>query len=210
MREIPILFSAPMVRALLDGSKTQTRRVVKIDHGDATFLTYLKRPLYANNGPEVLRAVFGRHTSRIATEEVTSPYGQPGDHLWVKETIRLNDGCDRLSYYPADGAQTKADAWPWQRRQLNSIHCPRGLSRITLEVTDVRVERLHDISEDDCIAEGIEKAGPHGYGWRKYTDPAVVCTTPRQSYGSLWESINGPGSLDLNPWVWVVSFRRIT
>lgn len=137
-----------------------------------------------------------------------------------------DDGTGRvLSVYGADGTLTVADAWPWRRSYLPSMHCPRGLSRITLEVTAVRVERLQDISEADAIAEGIEpnwsgdlKVGPNGYGgegwvpecgWRHYLnsmdgDPAYE---PVESYRSLWESISGAGSWAANPWVWVVEFR---
>ena len=102
---------------------------------------------------------------------IPCPHGQPGDRLWVKETIRLvpdqepDDGTGRvLSIYAADGALTVADAWPWKRKQLNSIHCPRGLSRIELEVTGVRVERLQDISEAGSIAEGLHYHDGRGIG----------------------------------------------
>lgn len=146
MTERPILMSAPMVLATLraENPKTQTRRVVKYPtpegksgwHPTPTGFQFLP------GGSE--RPVF--------------PYGQPGDQLWVKETIVQvgEDGAGRIySAYKADEQLTKADAWPWQRPQLNSIHCPRGLSRIQLEITGRRVERLQDISETDAIAEGI-------------------------------------------------------
>ena len=145
------------------------------------------------------------------SRKIACPYGQHGDRLWIKETWRahLCDGRDNESiHYAADGPACPVDGTtikPWRP----SIFMPHWASRLTLEITKVRVERLQEISEEDCIAEGIEKAGPHGYGWRNYTDPAVVCSTPRQSYFSLWESINGKGSLANNPWVWVIEFKRI-
>lgn len=177
MKERPILFSAPMVRAILAGTKTQTRRVVK--------------PQPA--GPWA------------APGKTACPYGLPGDRLWVKETIRKTGeypGGYSTSEYVADGTPTVADAWPWQRRTLVSIHCPRGLSRITLEVTGVRVERLQDISHADADAEGCRG--------RRSADPALGFTiTPRERFNALWEQINGAASWAANPWVWVVEFKRV-
>ena len=149
MKERPILFSAPMVRALMASQKTQTRRPVKITHRTPGLAACLTPPV-------------GAPRPRVAAE--LCPYGQPGDQLWVREAIRLvpdqepDDGTGRvLSVYAADGELTAADAWPWKRSYLPPMHCPRGLSRITLEITGVRVERLQHISEADCWAEGIEE-----------------------------------------------------
>ena len=193
-----------MVRALLDGTKTQTRRVVK--------------PQPDSISPDGIPARFF-HQRAIGSGypvQIRCPYGQPGDRLWVREAIRLvpdqepDDGTGRvLSTYGADGSLTVADAWPWKRSYLPPMHCPRGLSRIDLEITDVRVERLQDISEADAIAEGI--TGPHNVGYPAYRMPDD--SKPRYSrasaaYEALWEQINGPDSWALNPWVWVVEFRR--
>ncbi|WP_423459939.1 hypothetical protein [Ottowia sp. VDI28] len=212
MKERPVLFSAPMVRALLAGTKTQTRRIVKTE---------------AAVGRE---AVFAARTGKRHAEvfllpemadlaEAHCPYGQPGDRLWVREAIRLvpdqepDDGTGRvLSIYAADGSLTVADAWPWKRSYLPPMHCPRGLSRIDLEVTGVRVERLQDISEADCWAEGIEEV-IHDFSDSSQYDMAqrLGCCfeDAKPLYAQLWESIHGARSWDANPWVWALSFRRL-
>lgn len=195
MKERPILFSAAMVRALLAGQKTQTRRPVKITHRTPGLAACLTPPV-------------GAPRPRVAAE--LCPYGQPGDRLWVREAIRLvpdqepDDGTGRvLSVYTADGELTVADAWPWRRSYLPPMHCPRGLSRITLEITDVRVERLQDIIAKDAIAEGVNVHPDH------HGKPSTSIYSPVQAFRDLWEQINGPGSWDANSWVWALEFRRI-
>jgi hypothetical protein len=199
----PILFSAPMVRALLAGTKTQTRRIVKPQpevcgadwlakrrDGPAQFLYYWPRgDGYAVN-------------DRFVAE--SCPYGQPGDRLWVRESIHRGDACAR---YSADGSVVNLADWSWKRDNLPSIHCPRELSRITLEITGVRVERLQGISEVDAKAEGIRwtDAGP----LHAHLDGGFNFPTARDAYERLWGDINGPGSWDANPWVWVVEFKRV-
>lgn len=194
MRERPILFSAPMVRAILNGTKTQTRRVAKL-----TANGHVKEP--------------GGHRRWHTADfdaRLACPYGQPGDRLWVRETFA--EGIHQMAdvnhwAYAADhfGTQQRlGDRWK------PGIHMPRAASRITLEVTSVRVERLQDISEADAIAEGCAKnhngyywGGPHAVSGLKQMATAV------SAYQDLWESINGPGSCDANPLVWVVEFRQI-
>jgi hypothetical protein len=176
MRERPILFSAPMVRALLAGTKTQTRRIVK---GGIPF----------DDDFEI----------------VASPYGDPGDRLWVRESHWwFKDEPDNsCGYYPPkltrEDVEYRADGDDGRKVWRPSIHMPRWASRITLEVTGVRVERLQDISEADARAEGVE---PNAFERTADNYGSVL-------YRRLWESINGPGSWDANPWVWVVEFRRI-
>ena len=150
MRERPILFSSPMVRAILDGRKTQTRRAIKPQPADDIAPWAAPNPNVQAWSSSLAHA-HGQSTAHIC------PYGQHGDRLWVKETIRKTGEADGWcsSEYVADGSPTSADAWPWERRTLSSIHCPRGLSRILLEVINVRVERLQGISEADAIAEGV-------------------------------------------------------
>jgi len=210
--ERPILFSASMVRALLDGSKTQTRRVVKWrDLQPGLNLSF--------SGLEVYSYVPGLFTlegrSRNSVESRSSPtrcpYGDPGDRLWVREAFGISyDG----SSIPWTGADPQRDGeviyratfdekpeegrLPWKP----SIHMPRWASRIVLEITGVRVERLQAISEADARAEGVVPndgyAGPPEFrnsGWKK-------------AYRVLWEQINGAGSWDANPFVWVVEFRK--
>jgi hypothetical protein len=190
MIERPILFSAPMVRGLLNDTKTQTRRVVNFKGTDLdTFL------------------------HRVPNKIGCCPYGQPGHRLWVREAFAniamYRDAplfADRQSDFAYRASGDIIGCHKWKR----SIHMPRAASRITLEITGVRVERLQDISEADAIAEGIERSYAQ---WRDYrTDQAVnypSAATPVESYRTLWESINGPGSWDANPCVWVVEFKRL-
>lgn len=224
MRDIPILMSAPMVRATLRevDPKGQTRRIMKQATGPSLSVGY-------EDGVAELSWLHGDgpgHDVHETIKRVPCPYGVPGDRLWVKETIRLvpdqepDDGTGRvLSCYAADGALTVADAWPWRRKQLNSIHCPRGLSRITLEVTEVRVERLQEISEADAIAEGVS-ADPSLRGdddmavmtairWLDQRCGQLGSSVPIARYMVLWESLNGPGSWAANPHVWCISFKRL-
>jgi hypothetical protein len=133
--------------------------------------------------------------------ERACPYGQPGDRLWVREAWSPTNPISYGMLYRADFDTPSVGRWK------PSIHMPRWASRITLEVTEVRVERLQDISEVDALAEGIVQLGDGGYGL-----PAgehYHAADPRQSYFSLWEEINGPGSVESDPWVWAVSFKVV-
>ena len=182
MTERPILFSAPMVRAILAGTKTQTRRVVK--HPLAQNLSYIV---------DIGKGWFGDEEGEV---QIRCPYGQPGDRLWVREKWQAVSGNDRARHImthprPDRGwleyaATPRADepAYKWRP----SIHMPRWASRITLEIVSVRVERLNDMDGEDARAEG------------------VAC---HADFRDLWESINGAGSWATNPYVWVVEFRRM-
>ena len=195
MAERPILFSAPMVRAILAGTKTQTRRVVKpqpAERGDngGAFMEII---------PSLLPSRGGLFDVRYALDNpraIRCPYGQPGDRLWVRETFGHFERNENFKpgaevFYRADGNCLELEPW------RPSIHMPRWASRITLEITGVRVERLQDISEADAYAEGIQHCDLWGDG------------TPRGFYRVLWEQINGAGSWDASPWVWVVEFKRM-
>ena len=180
MKERPILFSAPMVRAILDGRKTQTRRIVKQKH----------LPFLENITGNFLDGKW---------DQRPFPYGKPGDRLWVRETFCYHDDLAMYLYKADDVTCCK-----WKP----SIHMPRNASRILLEITGVRVERLQDISEEDAIAEGCIKfpfEDDHAYTF--YDDDKTGHATHTGAYRKLWESLNGPGSWDLNPWVWVVEFK---
>ena len=195
-----------MVRALLAGTKTQTRRIVKPQpSANLSWGGWVTCSTARKNEGKAMWGV-GEHLDRA--HYARCPYGKPGDRLWVRESIRRQDPAwDHLpnvaSFFIADGEQTKADAWPWKSKALPSIHCPRGLSRITLEITGVRVERLQAISLSDALAEGISDRVNAAFKVGKHEWAGVA------EYHALWESINGPGSWDANPWVWVVEFKRV-
>lgn len=202
MKERPILFSAPMVRAILSGQKTQTRRAVKPQPDSRCNDVFL-------GADGIWR--FSRPTAASpvshAADDVRCPYGQPGDRLWVREAwsthacfdaIPPRDLTTRSIHYQADG---KIETGKYRQ----AFHMPHWASRILLEVTGVRVERLNDISEDDAVAEGCE----------------TVCMTPTgedngsaiygpDGYAALWDQINGSGAWEANPFVWVVEFKRVT
>jgi hypothetical protein len=216
MSERPILFQGEMVRAILDGRKTQTRRAIK--------------PVPTFNGGG---AIFDGGDGQEDFVEPywvfpeTCKYGQPGDLLWVRETwgavwpadepvplrqceieyrADLPPGCtDRPGEWPADqGNGPEVPKW------RSSIHMPRWASRITLEVKGVRVERLHDITEDDARAEGAmwHDGGTYWHsGWRH--DYSDVHADAYSSFARFWNKINGPGAWEANPWVWVISFERV-
>ena len=140
---------------------------------------------------------------------VACPYGAPGDRLWVRETWRITGASpeDALDMFDRGDVQYRADDdQSYIDKYRPSIHMPRRFSRITLEVTGVRVERLQDISEADAMAEGIVEA--YG-GFALPAGEHFHASDPRQSYFSLFEAINGPGSVEANPWLWCVSFRRV-
>ncbi|MDX0354272.1 hypothetical protein GOC51_03500 [Sinorhizobium meliloti] len=215
MTDRPILFSGPMVRALLDGRKTQTRRLCK-DQPPAgvtiirkTIRPFGKEPYHAFER----RTKFGNFGGEVPVKI------SRGDRLWVKEThARVGDNGDdhmacpdltRLVYYRADDVQPELSRW------RPSIFMRRQDSRLTLIVTEVRVERLQDISEADAIAEGIER---HHSGWMPYSTafyeadgvtPANYHVDPRESYRSLWNKINGFGAWEANPWIAAHTFTVI-
>lgn len=201
MAERPILFSGPMVRALLAGTKTQTRRAVKPQ-------------------PAGEWAAPGR---------TSCPYGQLGDRLWVRETWAdltathgqrwekrnpvtglYERGQHPFFWYAADGDQP--DLGGGERnpeRWRPSIHMPRHACRLVLEVTGVRVERLQAISEDDALAEGIDTEGHDYLTGERWKAAGSALSPERYAFASLWRRINGQASWDANPWVWVVEFKVV-
>lgn len=229
VKERPILFSAPMVRAILEDRKTQTRRIVKPQPPSKYWLigtahTGQDVGLYYESGKWRMTGAVGVCREAMGNlwpknHEWKCPYGTVGDRLWVRETwCHAADDNDRFKYnadgnldnscchFRADGyevmhidrEETKAGLpkSPWRP----SIHMPRWASRITLEITGVRVERLKEISEQDAIAEGVK----FGTG-----QPRECRTCGRGAFMDLWESINGTDSWAANPWVWVVKFKRV-
>ncbi|MQU04842.1 hypothetical protein [Pseudomonas helleri] len=211
IKERPILFLAPMVRAILEGRKTVTRRSVKATKAHANGFMMLDH----GKGWRPYNA-FGDFASDHEGMEypIACPYGKPGDRLWARETCFINDyreasvpEQERANYdihYRADGI-TDFEGEEELIRWRPSIHMPRWASRILLEVTDVRVERLQDITEEQALAEGIKKHSDGGYhveDGKHYSDSLV------ESFACLWSSVGG--DWDANPWVWCVSFKRIT
>ena len=239
----PILFSTPMVQAILAGNKTMTRRIIKhfgnsLHYGTLLCDWGLSNPPYIENG--ILKWTLQTEVDDAQTFKIKPRY-QPGDILWVRETWRIagwdegepftiefKDG--RLKHDVFLNEERAEDYWiectdqcinagfktdendnfiipkgklPTKWRP--SIFMPKAAALIFLKVTDVKVERLQDISEEDAMKEGVEL---NNKGWKCYLG-SEMRNTAKQSFISLWESINGKGSWEKNPWVWVYSFEKL-
>ena len=237
-KERPILFSAPMVTALLDGRKTQTRRIVKRQpvRMSSRFIGDKAEWWYWKGGAKLVGLGYGAdyvHTQRDAFEaacRACCPYSQIGERLWVKATFMMFERAETMvsnaggpfrpngEYIPG-GVGYRADldecgqvpvtdgkltVWrtpkgPWRP----SLFMPRALSRLTLEITDVRVQRVEDINEEDAIAEGMldrEAAKKAGGGH---------FLTPRLRFLNLFYDINKRAPRDANPWVWALTFKKV-
>lgn len=206
MGEHPILFSGEMVRAILEGRKTQTRRIIPYR--------------------EHLGHWKGWTPERTDHWVRMNPYGQIGDRLWVRETWRTDASLDRKSprlftkwpvEYQSDGCRLEHGAvyGHTDGKWRPSIFMPRWASRLTLEITGVRVEQLQSISEVDAVAEGIEiVSGDYNRDdytgcWRDYAKKQHYWNSPIDSFHSAWDLINGKrASWKSNPWVWIVEFRK--
>jgi hypothetical protein len=198
----PIMFSAPTIQALLDGRKTQTRRVLKPQPFPAG---YYEGEVHCSNVPAGARftatAIGG---AAITTDFIEYPI-RVGDVLWVREAwVKHASGIDyRAGFHTASITQ----AGPWR----SPIHMPRWASRLTLVVTDVRVQRLQEISEDDAIEEGIDFDSDYANLCANIEDAGYANDLPKGSaviaiYRRLWETINGRGTWDTNPWVAAYTF----
>jgi hypothetical protein len=206
--ERPILFSGPMVRAILAEQKTQTRRVMReqpavVPNWSCPGADGLQWPwaTYCEGYFDGVPAC-GPLPPEMAKQ---CPYGAPGDRLWVREAFRYaGHGAGPEVHYPASLSEyDRAEKGPWKP----SIHMPRSASRITLDVTEVRAQRLHDIAEDDAKAEGVEPEMLAGAA-AIYDGPPQE-PSYRHAFGLLWDSINGKRApWSSNPWVWAVTFRR--
>ena len=195
-RERPILFSAPMVRAILDGKKTQTRRIVKCPRGICADCFARAVPHHGEQcvfgGGPYLRVPACDHND-IGGDRVRSPYGVAGDRLWVRETFGY-DTAGKV-WYRASCEPGNAPPQGWSP----SIFMRRKQSRITLDIVSVRVERLHAIADSDALAEGVTISE-----WSTNYEGKA-----RGEFERLWDSINGErAAWASNPWVWVVEFRR--
>jgi hypothetical protein len=215
VKEYPILFNTEMVRAILDGRKRQTRRIPRYqidyhadEHGPPEgWYSRNKRQLW--NGPYAIEDFIARWC----------PYGQPGDLLWVREAWALRSGVEPAKassliapptiWYRADGTVVNhpVEALPTIGKWRPSIHMPRWASRLTLRVTDVRVERVQDISYNDCIEEGVHEDGA---GWHfEMPAPTLGYAGPDRAFAELWDSINAKRGFgwETNCWVWAISFE---
>jgi hypothetical protein len=211
-KERPILFSGEMVRAILDGRKTQTRRVVKNPEYFGCF---------TGDCPHGDQALCDAAIGDFA--KTNCPYGVIGDRLWVREACRgeeLENGEDGVRYMADNGWEIIPNnaraAMKWlrlhnyrksQNAVVPSIHMPRWASRINLEITNVRVQRLRDISKEDAISEGLS---PGLFGGTYRAPGFALDRDAIGAYEAVWESINGKGSWERNPWVWAITFKRLT
>lgn len=195
MKERPILFNAEMVNAILEGRKTQTRRVINPQPEGKTLQSNL-------DGKWLSKKFNGLLLPKIEDLPIHCPYGKIGDRLWVRETFRLFDsdecphsdfpcGCPSWGTPLYRASHDCLDGEKW----TPSIHMPRSASRILLEITNVHVEQLQDISESDCLKEGVGSP--------------ILRDCKKPKFMQLWESINGADSWTVNPWVWVVEFKII-
>ncbi len=239
MKERGMIFNAEMVRAILDGRKTQTRRIMKVQPkpsksrpGDFWFSSKkLESMVHVSDLAPCNSPIADYH---LFIQEHCCPFGAVGDRIWVREAYRFPASLDDISptgvgemavatgyrkpwaptFYEFTG--TFSDGWKGFEtppkvsdagKLRPSIHMPRWASRILLEITDVRVERLNAISQEDAQAEGMELTG-----WRPtYSDPdsGGEVMTPYDNFAELWSSIYGEGSWKADPWVWVIEFKRV-
>lgn len=177
MQQRPIIFSTPMVQAILEGRKTMTRRIIKGNALDY-INTHDDHPYYTNNAA------------------IMCPYGQIGDILWVRETF-FNHFADIYSYKADVESKYYKPKMGWKP----AIHMPKDACRLFLKITGIKVERLHEITEDDAQKEGAELLV-----WQGMSRDTISC---RNGFISLWLEINGTESWNSNPWVWVISFKCI-
>jgi len=196
MKERPILFSTEMVKAILEERKTQTRRIMKPQpiHNNGWWVWEGTRPKAKYNSG----LTAANYPPNKWLHPPTSPYGIPGDRLWVRETWRPTQ-CSMPTGWPYDyRATAEQDGAPSDGPWKPSIFMPREACRIMLEVTDVRIERLCDIADIDALREGVLR------GQNIFNTGEL-----RAAYRKLWEQINGKGSWEKNPWVWVIEFKKL-
>lgn len=228
VKERPILFSAPMVRAILECRKTVTRRVMKTQ--PEVTEEYLKSQGAWLDDLTLSQHVNGAWQAGFINDHC--PYGQIGDRLWVRETWLPDPDADHdawyghtETYHSWSGCGSRIDGVPPALRNPEqciyradgefgglvwrpSIHMPRWASRILLEITDVRVERLQDITYEEAVAEGVHRDSGSRM-WAASDEGGACHKYPVPAFRDLWSGINGTGSWAANPWVWCVSFRRV-
>lgn len=201
MKFIQILFSTPMVQAINEDRKTMTRRVVK--HQPPNDFEYLGTDTDRASGEPIFYACW----EGDKYHNVKCPYGRVGDVLWVRETFRSIEqetGGERYEYKATEKINL-SDKWK------PSLFMPKAACRTFLQIINIRVERLQDISHQDAIAEGVERQVPNkfkNYLGKNYCE-GIKLNFPTESFQTLWQSINGKDSWEANPFVWVVEFKRI-
>ncbi|HBR1513908.1 TPA: hypothetical protein L9L67_003435 [Klebsiella quasipneumoniae subsp. quasipneumoniae] len=221
MKERGMIFNGEMVRAILDGRKTQTRRIMTVQSESSEFgLRYIAESSLAKEVGMYFWSQSDACGMKARSKPFACPYGKPGDRIWVREAFRVHSRATDVAtlVYKA----SERNSWTEQTHRVPvafcnkpatpekwtpSLHMPRWASRILLEITDVRVERLNAISQEDAQAEGMELTG-----WRPtYSDPdsGGKVMTPYDNFAELWSSIYGDESWKANPWVWVISFKRV-
>ncbi|MNL09770.1 hypothetical protein D3C87_1305430 [compost metagenome] len=236
IKERPILFSAPMVRAILEGRKTVTRRAIKPQPGSCDHSLWPNQPAPVwgmdpdESGWRCGICGNGMRMTKRTAVGISCPYGKPGDRLWVRETWMDLRGTGVEHRPDSDGPLQRyayrADSPPGSHadearkyfglKWKPSIHIPRVASRILLEITEVRVERLQDISDEQAKAEGIIPHVRGGWHWHPHNPSNVDdwhqfgFKTPVWAFQDLWAGINGQENWDANPWVWVVELKRVT
>lgn len=202
MKERPILMTPENAQKVFDGTKAQTRRIVK--RTDTGWVKAIGSPKnWHLDDHDAIQAC---------------PFGQPGDRLWIREAWSPCDECS-MGMYKGQGVMNCpcCDASTAGLKFTPSIHMPRWACRTVVRLTDVRVERLQEISEEDAISEGVAllegSYNPDDYTgiWKNYSlhETAEYWNSPRDSYRSLWESINGHGSWERNDWVWVLTIKLV-
>jgi len=203
MKEIPILFSTPMVQAILEGRKTMTRRIINPQPDDSGLWN---DDLYPCSLDSDLKGWNGTVDETGESKEFNCRYGKPGDVLWVRETFGIYLGA--FLFRAGYNGIFKGIKWK------PSIHMPKDYARIWLQVEEIRVERLEQISSNDARAEGIKfSMSPIGFcGWDYQTGGYNVMTTPVTSFMTLWRSVHGIERYEKtgNPWVWVIKFKVLS
>lgn len=204
----PMLMNTEMASATWNGLKTQTRRIVK--NPNSSFVYF--------EGNRVAKLhMFNELVKDPNLAQYFCPFGGVGDLIWVRENL-FNDGDDSWMYENTEFVTEyiNINDYPeeWRNRNqhratIPSIHMPKWASRMTLEITDVTVERLQDISEADAIAEGIKKISwsERDYAWKNYRDNDSTFQTPEASFWSLFEAVSGVGVFNINPWLWVIKYK---
>lgn len=238
VKERPILFNGAMVRAILEGRKTVTRRALNNQMANGWQIVDSKHPMATITSTHPKKGKFGLlirreiypDSGKFEHDVIVSPFGRPGDRLWGREAYSIDmiaahstdKGYDSEYElrYRADDASHAIHVAPGETDPFialydsqrgdwrPSIHMPRSASRILLEITELRVERLQDITEEQSMAEGV-KPEPCDHARQACADIGCWGDTAKGAFGFLWESINGAGSWHANPWVWVVEFKRV-